>query len=108
MSAHRPHGPPPDPRLLDIRPKPLSVRALPASTDAATRPERRDRHAREALLKRVRREFEEMPGLRLTRRQAERLFGLRGDICARILATLVTDGLLVRSADGAYARRIAS
>ncbi|MBI3048521.1 MAG: hypothetical protein HYY76_09465 [Acidobacteria bacterium] len=57
---------------------------------------------------RVYREFEEMPGLRLTLRQAQRLLGLREDICARILDGLVAEGVLLRTADGRYASRIAS
>lgn len=65
-------------------------------------PDRRDRVSREQLLNRVRAEFEEMPCLRLTRRQAERLFSLRADICARVLETLVREGSLYREADDRY------
>lgn len=43
-----------------------------------------------------------MPGLRLTRRQAQRLFGLREDVCARVLDTLVAGELLQRETDGTY------
>ena len=59
----------------------------------------------EALLQRVRREYQEMPRLRLTSSQAQRLFGLEPLACAAILGALVKekflfctrDGLLVRS-----------
>ena len=59
----------------------------------------------EALLQRVRREYQEMPSLRLTSSQAQRLFGLEPLACAAILGALVKekflsctgDGLLVRS-----------
>jgi hypothetical protein len=65
-------------------------------------PDRRDGVSREQLLNRVRAEFEEMPCLRLTRRQAERLFCLRADICARVLETLVRERWLYREADDRY------
>lgn len=111
MTTRRTSRPRSPRRLDDVRPTPLTVRELTRGARrgaAGLDPDRRSWPARESLLRRVRSEFDEMPGLRLTRRQAERLFGLREDICARILATLVADGLLVRTADGAYARRIAS
>jgi len=56
------------------------------------------------LLCRVRREFEEMRGLRITLPQAKRLFGLREDICVRILGTLIDDGALARRSDCCYGR----
>jgi len=65
-------------------------------------PDRRDATGREQLLRRVRAEFEEMPCLRLTYGQAERLFGLRTDICERILAALVRERVLCRDFDGRY------
>ena len=51
--------------------------------------DRRHDAARQALLRRVYGEFYEMPCLRLTAGQARRLFGLRADICHRILLDLV-------------------
>ncbi len=54
---------------------------------------------------RVRGEFTEMPCLRLTRGQAQRLFDLRPDICERVLATLVRDQTLVCGTDGRYRTR---
>jgi hypothetical protein len=60
------------------------------------------------LLRRVRGEFEEMPGMHLTLPQACRLFALREEVCARVLAELVGAGVLVRTAHGTYARRLAS
>jgi hypothetical protein len=67
-------------------------------------PDRRDARSRELLLRRVRAEFEEMPCLRLTLKQATRLFALREDVCARVLGTLVKDRALWRGLDGQYAR----
>jgi DNA-binding IclR family transcriptional regulator len=60
--------------------------------------DRRNPAARQTLLQRVSAEFQEMPGMRLTAGQARRLFGLRSDVCHRILSTLVRQGTL--SCDG--------
>jgi hypothetical protein len=68
-------------------------------------PERRNHASREALLRRVRAEFDEMPGLTLTFAQTRRLFGLRDDICVRMLNTLLRDGVLWVRSEGVYARR---
>jgi hypothetical protein len=43
---------------------------------------------------RIRAEYREMPGMRLTAPQAARLFNLDVVSCARVLDTLVTDGVL--------------
>jgi hypothetical protein len=56
--------------------------------------ERRDYAAREGLLRRIRAEFEEMPGMCLTCAQAQRLFGIRADVCQRVLTRLVRDRIL--------------
>jgi hypothetical protein len=42
-----------------------------------------------ALVNRVRSEFIEMPGLRLTIRQAARLWGLEPPACEKVIDTLV-------------------
>jgi hypothetical protein len=55
--------------------------------------------SREAVRRRVRGEFEEMHGLRLSRPQAQRLFGLRADVCGRVLNELVEQRVLVRVDD---------
>jgi|SoiMethySBSTD1v2_1073268.scaffolds.fasta_scaffold00332_39 hypothetical protein len=47
------------------------------------------------VLFRVRAEFAEMPGLRLTLPQASRLFHLETDRCERVLTSLVRTGQLV-------------
>jgi len=65
--------------------------------------ERRDPDARELLVQRVLSEFREMPCLRLTPTQAQRLFGLRADVSARIIDTLIRQGHLRLDADGRYA-----
>lgn len=94
------------PALRDLSPvqaKPIAVRELPSTRDRQV--ERRDVTSRDALMRRVRAEFDEMRGLRLSLPQAGRLFGLRADVCARILDVLAAEGFLKRSADGRYGRR---
>jgi DNA-binding IclR family transcriptional regulator len=46
-----------------------------------------------------------MPGLKLTARQAERLWDLDRNSCDRLMAGLVTSGFLARTRDGAFVRR---
>jgi hypothetical protein len=43
----------------------------------------------DAVLLRVRAEFDEMPGMTLTVRQASRLFGLEHEICRTVIDRLV-------------------
>ena len=43
-----------------------------------------------------------MPGLRLTPSQVQRLFGLRPDICERVLAALLRDGTLACDREARY------
>jgi hypothetical protein len=64
--------------------------------------ERRER-IDEQLLTRVRGEFLEMPGLRLTRDQARRLWGLDDGTCALVLDILTRRGFLLCGSDGRYA-----
>jgi hypothetical protein len=58
--------------------------------------------AKSTLLQRIRAEFREMPGLKLTAAQATRLWHLDPSHSEEFLNTLVGDGLLRRNADGAY------
>src|SRR5262245_10863382 len=58
----------------------------------------------EPLLNRIRGEYLEMPGLRLTRQQAQRLWGLDTDTSVRLLHELVELKFLTCGADGAYVR----
>jgi hypothetical protein len=59
---------------------------------------------REDALRRVRGEFLEMPGLRLTQAQAQRLWGLDAHSCASLLDSLVDARFLYRTSDGAFMR----
>ena len=54
------------------------------------------------LLTRIRAEYLEMPGLRLTLAQAQRLWALDATTCEALLASLVADQFLCHAADGAY------
>jgi hypothetical protein len=56
------------------------------------------------IVRRVRSEFLEMPGLRLTEPQARRLWTLEPSLCNDILRELVENGFLLRTRDGAYVR----
>jgi Fic family protein len=49
-------------------------------------------------------EYLEMPGLRLTCAQAQRLWGLDQQTCQTVLESLINDGFLQRRDDGLYAR----
>lgn len=59
-------------------------------------------HDDEKLVRRICGEFLEMPGLRLTSAQAERLFGMDEDTCRRLMEALVAHKFLARSARGMY------
>ena len=67
-------------------------------------PERRDPQSRERLRLRVRSEFEEA-ALVLTPTAAARLFGIREDVCIRVLRELEVEGLLYSSGER-YATRL--
>ena len=89
----------------------LSLRAgepaLPAS--ASSHPvERRHQLPRQALRCRVHSEFIEMRGMRITLPQLQRLFGLREDICTRVLQELLSQGVLIETSDGRFGRRDAA
>ena len=55
-------------------------------------------------LKRVQGEYLEMPGLRLTTAQAQRLWGLDQSMCTALLGALVEAKFLLRTRDGAFVR----
>jgi hypothetical protein len=83
-----------------FHPTPVTLQLSPAPFV-----ERRNPARREALRRRVRAEFEEMPGLHLNFWQATRLFGMNEGVCDRVLAELIAEGVLCRRSNGAYARR---
>ena len=56
------------------------------------------------LLRRVQAEFLEMPGLRLTRAQARRLWALDDTLCEVVLSALVDARFLVESRNASFIR----
>ena len=56
------------------------------------------------LAERVRGEFREMPGLKLTLAQAGRLWSLDLGTCRQVLLELVETGFLSEASDGAFCR----
>jgi hypothetical protein len=56
------------------------------------------------LVERVRSEFLEMPGLRLTPAQAARLWGLDAAVCQNVIRTLVASSFLRWTASGMLVR----
>lgn len=56
------------------------------------------------VLQRIQGEYVEMPGLRLTPAQAQRLWGLERDVCDALLAALVDAKFLAQTRDGAFVR----
>ena len=56
------------------------------------------------VLLRVQGEYHEMPGLKLTEAQAQRLLGMDCDTCAVVLGTLIERRFLRRTHDGLYVR----
>jgi len=57
----------------------------------------------EIIARRVLAEFEEMPGLMLTRRQASKLFGLEPEVCRLVLDSLVDLAYLRQTSSGSVA-----
>jgi len=58
----------------------------------------------EAMVRRVRMEFLEMPGLRLTFAQAMRLWGLSEEDCQRVIDALIGTCFLQRTSTGEVVR----
>jgi hypothetical protein len=56
------------------------------------------------LVSRIRAEYLEMPGLRLTIQQVQRLCGIERTLCETVLDSLVEARFLCVKSDGAYAR----
>jgi hypothetical protein len=56
------------------------------------------------ILTRIRAEYLEMPGLRLTHRQAQRLCGVEGTLCQMVLDALVDTNFLCLKPNGLYVR----
>lgn len=61
--------------------------------------------ANQPLLNRIRGEYLEMPGLRLTPAQAARLWAMDRDLATVLLSALTDAGFLVRVGGGQFVRR---
>ncbi len=57
------------------------------------------------ILERIQGEYLELPGLRLTQSQAQRLWHLDRGVCDALLMALVDARFLSRTPDGAFVRR---
>ncbi len=68
---------------------------------AVTTPNKEDKLHK---LQRIRGEYLEMPGLRLTPAQAQRLWNLDRPTCEELLGTLVKSRFLSRTRDGSFVR----
>jgi hypothetical protein len=60
---------------------------------------------RQTLVARIRAEYRQKPGLRLTIPQASRVWRIEERLCRVILQELVADGFLAQSNDGAFTQR---
>jgi hypothetical protein len=74
-------------------------RALPAKASLGA-----DEEGFAEVARRVRAEYMEMPGLSLTRDQAQCLWGIDAPLCDRLLDHLVASGFLARTSHATYVR----
>ena len=86
--------------LADVKGRPISMQLPPAGIT-----ERRNVLRREALVRRIVEEFQELPGLTLSLRQAMRLLGVDEGACLRILDGLTRTGHIRRDSRQLYVRR---
>ena len=98
MTRPNPSGAPVS-SLDAIKGRPVGMSMLPTGY------ERRNLAAREAIVRRIVGEFQDMPGLVLTLKQASRLLGVDEAACGRILAALTEAGVLRQNANDYYSRR---
>jgi hypothetical protein len=85
-------------------PRPQRARRPDASRLAPSRPGIVPLDDHPDLLRRIRGEFREMPGLHLTLGQAARLFDLREDACRSALGMLTHEGFLAETSRGVFHR----
>jgi hypothetical protein len=90
----------PVPSLDSVTSRPPAMALLPPA-----RADRRNVPVREAVVRRIVAEFQDMPGLVLSLKQASRFLGVDEAACARILSALTSTGVLRRSPSEYYSRR---
>ena len=56
------------------------------------------------VLRRVEGEYQEMPGMCVTRKQAQRLWGLDSTTCELVLTTLLERGVVRRTSRGMFVK----
>jgi hypothetical protein len=78
----------------------FTARSRPARN--TIQPEAAPMTARTALSERIRHEFVDLPGLKLTMAQACRLWSADETVCRDALATLIDEGFLRRTPSGAF------
>jgi hypothetical protein len=88
--------------LYSIKPRPIRM-SLPAGMPPGIA-DRRDHARRAALVRRILAEFEDMPGMALSLKQAGRFLGVDEKACARILTALTREGSLRRNPNLQYVR----
>jgi hypothetical protein len=98
MLQPKPSGAP-VPSLDRVKGRPLAMSLAPPAGR-----ERRNHARREALVQRIVAEFEDMPGLVLSMKQASRFLGVDAGACTRILSSLTQAGVLRRSASECYSK----
>jgi hypothetical protein len=86
--------------LADVKGRPISMQLPPTVIT-----ERRDVLRRDALVRRIVEEFEDLPGLTLSLRQAMRMLGVDEGACLRILDGLTRTGKIRRDSRHLYVRR---
>ena len=84
--------------LVDIKGKPVRMQVPEGFV------ERRDHSRRAALVRRIIAEFDDMPGLALTVKQASRFLGVDQMACSRILEELRHNGTLRFTVTSLYVR----
>ena len=58
-----------------------------------------------SLTQRIRKKFDEAPGLQISVEEGVRFWSLDADTCAKVLSALHNAGFLARTQDGRYHRR---
>lgn len=89
--------------LSTIRARPVRM-ALPAGIPPGVLHDRRNHERRDALVRRILAEFDDMPGMSLSLQQAGRFLGVDETACGRILAALTREGHLRRTASLQFVR----
>ena len=80
------------------------MKASPVLSDGDTRPSAVNTFLDQRVLERLRAEYLEMPGMKLTIDQVQRLCGIEQTMCKLVLDALVKTRFLCLKSDGTYVR----